>query len=69
VPYLLLASAGAICSELGLELWWMPHRTIRGMLQAQVIKIAVAFSWPVLLFGVAAMRMWNIPRVAGVSRS
>lgn len=59
VPFLLLMAIGAICSALGAEMWFMPHRRLRGVWWVLSIRAAVAYGWSVALFFVVA---WNVRR-------
>ena len=65
VPFLLLASAGAALSSRGLELWFLPHRALRGRADVLAIRAAVAYGWPMALYVVAARDVW---RGRGVSQ-
>lgn len=57
LPHLLLASTGAALSELGVELWFLPHRLPKGAPSVLALRLAVAYGWSLLLFGLLA---WEI---------
>ncbi len=59
VPFLLLSSLGGSLSELGAELWFMPHRLLRGTPSVFMIRFAVAYAWPLVLFGVLVREVWK----------
>ena len=45
VPTLLLMAVGLLLRSLGIELWFLPHRTPRGSLLFQAIHVAVSYGW------------------------
>jgi hypothetical protein len=59
VPFLALASLGAILASFDLELWWMPHRRIGGDIGPRALRVAVAFGWSITLSGWIAYRVWR----------
>ncbi len=62
VPYLLLASVGRLLQVAGLDLWWLPHHSIRGVWWERAIEIAAAYGWSAALFVVAAQSFWGRPK-------
>lgn len=62
VPFLVLASVGAAARRLGFELWFMPHRRLSTATWHGWAQLAVAFIWPVLLYGVLLRRVWSRPK-------
>jgi hypothetical protein len=59
VPHLVLASVGAALSEAQMELWFLPHRLVKGNLTVIAIRIAAGYGWSLLLFAILA---WDIGR-------
>lgn len=59
LPHLLLASAGGALSSVGAELWFMPHRLLRGRWDVLTLRIAVAFGWSLVLTGLLARKLWR----------
>jgi hypothetical protein len=62
VPYLLLAVIGALLSHAGWEVWWMPHRLLRGPAYYQSMRLAAAFGWSAILWVLMARMFWTKPR-------
>lgn len=60
VPAMLLMAVGTILSTLGLELWFLPHRTLRGSIGQRATYIAVSFGWSLVLLALtlAELRRW-----------
>ena len=56
-PFLALAAVGAILHATGYGLWFMPHRLLRGRGWYFGARFAVAYAWPICLFGVMA---WSV---------
>jgi len=50
LPHFALAALGAMLSALGAELWFMPHRLLRGTGWYLAARFAVAYGWSLLLF-------------------
>lgn len=50
VPLLLLTAVGAGLSNLGVELWFLPHRTLGGRGVFFGTRLAVGYGWSILLF-------------------
>lgn len=61
LPHLALASVGAGLSELGLELWFMPHRLLRGTGFSVASRFVVAYGWSLVLFGGMMIWIWRSP--------
>jgi len=59
VPFLLLAAAGSLLYALGLELWFMPHRRFAVPGTAGAVRLAVAFGWPLALYGFLIWEVWT----------
>ena len=57
VPFLLLAALGALLHHAGLELWFMPHRSLNGRSWPFWVRGAVAFAWSIGLYCVLALRL------------
>lgn len=57
VPWMLAASVGSALSELGVELWFMPHRRIRGDGWILTARILAAYGWSITLFVVVAVAL------------
>lgn len=65
VPYLLLATIGAGLSALGAEVWFLPHRLLRGRGWYLTTRFLVAYGWSLLLFGILLASVWRkAPREA-----
>ena len=50
-----------ILSVLGLELWWMPHRTLRGTFWYLSLRVLVAYTWSFVLLLLVARELWKAP--------
>jgi hypothetical protein len=59
VPFLLLAAIGALASELGGEMWFMPHRRLTGVHWVYAVRVLVAYGWSLVLFAVVARSVWT----------
>lgn len=53
VPVLLLTALGVLLRAGGVDLWFLPHRTLRGGLAARAIYVAVGYGWSLVLLAVA----------------
>lgn len=62
VPYLALAALGALLAHAGLDLAWMPHRSLRGGFGEVAFGAAVAYGPSLILMGVLAKVFWTPPR-------
>lgn len=69
VPFLLLACVGALLSQLGLELTVFPHRSLQVAGWLGAARVATAFGWPVVLFGILLKEVWTRPGAAGANSS
>lgn len=52
VPHFSLIAVGVLASQLGLELWFLPHRLPKGPVTIVAIRLVVAYVWSVGLFAV-----------------
>ena len=53
-----MLSLGALLSRFGVELWFMPHRRLRGIWWVFGLRVLAAYGWSIVLFFVAlASRM------------
>ena len=62
VPFLALASLGALLRASGVEVWFLPHRLLSGRGMVLATRVLVAFGGPLILFGVLATRVWHHAR-------
>lgn len=60
VPHFVLAIAGATLASLGHELWFLPHRTLRGQGLHWLSMVGAGYLWSVVVYG---MLLWHVVRV------
>ena len=59
VPYLVAASLGGALSELGWELWFLPHRLLRGRAEVLAVRFLVAYGGSLLLYALLLYEVWR----------
>ena len=57
VPVLLLIAAGVLLKAAGVNIWFLPHRPLRGGPQAQAIYLTATYGWSVVLLG---FTLWEL---------
>jgi len=62
VPHFLLAAVGAALSNLGAELWFLPHRNLKGDGPYFLARLAAGYGWSVALLGLIAIHVLRRPR-------
>ncbi len=62
VPHFVLTLAGAALAAQGVELWFLPHRTVRGQGLHWLTMVAAGYAWSVVVFGVLLAHVWRVPR-------
>lgn len=67
VPYFVLAIAGATLAASGLELSFLPHRTLRGRGLDWLSMVAAGYAWSVATYGVLLWRVTRVPRTEDTS--
>ena len=59
VPVLFLTALGVILRAAGIELWFLPHRTLRGTLSHRVVYGVVSYGWSIVLLWLALLEVWR----------
>ena len=57
VPFLVLVAVGAALSNLGVELWWLPHRNLGGRGVYLAARVGAAFGWSIILFSLMVLEV------------
>ena len=53
VPVLLLTALGIVLRSAGVDLWFLPHRTLRGSFGTRALHVALSYGWSMVLLVVA----------------
>lgn len=59
IPYFFLCVLGVVLGAVGREIWWMPHRQLRGTLPYQLLRLGVSFGWSLVLWGLMAFEFFK----------